>query len=137
MTKTLIFIMVFLFSQVRAQEPLACENKNMFITKLSHICEYPIKLQEKNQEAFVAIEYQTNGKGFAIKRKIVMCDNKRFRKAALRAFDKMRNVQIETEEKRDTLYFQYKIQGSQTPIHPLTDIKIIGYGSCDKPVLMK
>ncbi len=137
MTRVLIFVLAFLFSQIKAQEVSVCGYRNLFITRLKYICEYPFKLQDRNKEALVAIEYQTNDKGYVIKRRIVMCDNNKFRKTTLRAFDKMKSVQIDTKATKDTLYFQYKIQESKTPIHQLTDIEIIGYGSCNKPVLMK
>ena len=40
-------------------------------------------------------------------------------------------------EKIDTIYFQYKIQGSPTLIHSKVDVKIIGYGYNNKSILMK
>lgn len=138
MVKIITIIAAFLFSlTIRAQKNNRCEDKISLITQLSHVCKYPIKLQNDNQEAFVAIEYRTNKKGAIIKRRVIICSNKDFRKATLKAFDKIKNIKINEAERIDTIYFQYKIQGSSTPIHPLTDIKIIGYGSCSKPVLMK
>ena len=46
-------------------------------------------------------------------------------------------VKRATTEKIDTIYFQYKIQGSPTLIHSKVDVKIIGYGSNNKSILMK
>ena len=128
MKKILIIIAVLLFLQASAQGYRSCEDKQLLVSKLSHICKYPIKLQASNQEAIVAIEYKT---------KVVDCNNKKFKSATLEAFDKVKNIRINKLQQTDTIYFQYKIQGSLTPIHPLTDVEIIGYGSYDIPILMK
>ena len=85
----------------------------------------------------IAIEYKTDNKGNVVKRKVVDCNNKKFKSATLEAFDKVKNIRINKLQQTDTIYFQYKIQGSLTPIHPLTDVEIIGYGSYDIPILMK
>ena len=127
MKKILIIIAVLLFLQASAQGYRSCEDKQLLVSKLSHICKYPIKLQASNQEAIVAIEYKTDIKGNVVKRKV----------ATLEAFDKVKNIRINKLQQTDTIYFQYKIQGSLTPIHPLTDVEIIGYGSYDIPILMK
>ena len=137
MKKILIIIAVLLFLQARAQGYRSCEDKQLLVSKLSHICKYPIKLQASNQEAIVAIEYKTDNKGNIVKRKVVDCNNKKFKSATLEAFDKVKNIRINKLQQTDTIYFQYKIQGSLTPIHPLTDVEIIGYGSYDIPILMK
>ena len=125
MKKILIIIAVLLFLQASAQGYRSCEDKQLLVSKLSHICKYPIKLQASNQEAIVAIEYKTDNKGNVVKRKVVDCNNKKFKSATLEAFDKVKNIRLN------------KIQGSLTPIHPLTDVEIIGYGSYDIPILMK
>lgn len=137
MKKILIIIAVLLFLQARAQGYRSCEDKQLLVSRLSHICKYPIKLQASNQEAIVAIEYKTDNKGNVVKRKVVDCNNKKFKSATLEAFDKVKNIRINKLQQTDTIYFQYKIQGSLTPIHPLTDVEIIGYGSYDIPILMK
>lgn len=137
MKKILIIIAVLLFLQASAQGYRSCEDKQLLVSKLSHICKYPIKLQASNQEAIVAIEYKTDNKGNVVKRKVVDCNNKKFKSATLEAFDKVKNIRIDKLQQTDTIYFQYKIQGSLTPIHPLTDVEIIGYGSYDIPILMK
>jgi len=51
-------------------------------------------------------------------------------------FDEVKTLKIATTEKIDTIYFQYKIQGSPTLIHSKVDVKIIGYGSNNKSILM-
>ena len=85
----------------------------------------------------IKVEYKTDNKGNVVKRKVVDCNNKKFKSATLEAFDKVKNIRINKLQQTDTIYFQYKIQGSLTPIHPLTDVEIIGYGSYDIPILMK
>ena len=115
MKKILIIIAVLLFLQASAQGYRSCEDK----------------------QAIVAIEYKTDNKGNVVKRKVVDCNNKKFKSATLEAFDKVKNIRINKLQQTDTIYFQYKIQGSLTPIHPLTDVEIIGYGSYDIPILMK
>ena len=62
MKKILIIIAVLLFLQASAQGYRSCEDKQLLVSKLSHICKYPIKLQASNQEAIVAIEYKTDNK---------------------------------------------------------------------------
>lgn len=68
---------------------------------------------------------------------MVACDNKKFKKITLDIFDEVKTLKIATTEKIDTIYFQYKIQGSPTLIHSKVDVKIIGYGSNNKSILMK
>ena len=43
-------------------------------------------------------------------------------------FNQVKTLKIATTEKIDTIYFQYKIQGSPTLIHSEVDVKIIGFG---------
>ena len=79
---------------------------------------------------------QTN-EDILLKKKVVACDNKKFKKITLDIFDEVKTLKIATTEKIDTIYFQYKIQGSPTLIHSKVDVKIIGYGSNNKSILMK
>ena len=91
-------------------------------------CKYPIEFQKNNLEAYVAVEYTTDQRGYIVKKKVVACDNKKFKKITLDIFDEVKTLKIATTEKIDTIYFQYKIQGSPTLIHSKVDVKIIGYG---------
>ena len=100
-------------------------------------CKYPIEFQKNNLEAYVAVEYKTDQRGYIVKKKVVACDNKKFKKITLDIFDEVKTLKIATTEKIDTIYFQYKIQGSPTLIHSKVDVKIIGYGNNNKSVLMK
>lgn len=109
----------------------------LFINELKRKCKYPIEFQKNNLEAYVAVEYTTDQRGYIVKKKVVACDNKKFKKITLDIFDEVKTLKIATTEKIDTIYFQYKIQGSPTLIHSKVDVKIIGYGSNNKSILMK
>lgn len=52
-------------------------------------------------------------------------------------FNQVKTLKIATTEKIDTIYFQYKIQGSPTLIYSKVDVKIIGYSYNNKSILMK
>ena len=112
-------------------------NRELFINELGKKCKYPIEFQKNNLEAYVVIEYKTDHRGCIVKKRVVACDNKKFKKVTLDMFDEVKSLQIATTEKIDTIYFQYKIQGSPTLIHSKVDVKIIGYGSNNKSILMK
>ena len=112
-------------------------NRELFINELEKKCKYPIEFQKNNLEAYVAVEYKTDHRGYIVKKRVVACDNKKFKKITLDIFDEVKTLKIATTEKIDTIYFQYKIQGSPTLIHSKVDVKIIGYGSNNKSILMK
>ena len=112
-------------------------NRELFINELEKKCKYPIEFQKNNLEAYVAVEYKTDQRGYIVKKRVVACDNKKFKKITLDIFDEVKTLKIATTEKIDTIYFQYKIQGSPTLIHSKVDVKIIGYGSNNKSILMK
>lgn len=44
-------------------------NKELFINELKRKCKYPIEFQKKNLEAYVAIEYKTDQRGYIVKKK--------------------------------------------------------------------
>ena len=112
-------------------------NRELFINELEKKCKYPIEFQKNNLEAYVAVEYTTDQQGYIVKKRVVICDNKKFKKITLDIFDEVKTLKIATTEKIDTIYFQYKIQGSPTLIHSKVDVKIIGYGYNNKSILMK
>ena len=127
----------FLALTTKPQETCRSGNRCSFIKELRRYCKYPIKQQEKNKEAFVGIEYKVDDKGYITKKRTVICDDSKFKKVTLKAFDEVKYKAIGVAGRTDTIYFQYKIQGSSTSINPLADIIVIGYGSCNVPVLMK
>lgn len=112
-------------------------NRELFINELEKKCKYPIEFQKNNLEAYVAVEYKTDQRGYIVKKRVVICDNKKFKKITMEIFNQVKTLKIATTEKIDTIYFQYKIQGSPTLIHSKVDVKIIGYGSNNKSILMK
>ena len=79
---------------------------------------------------------QTN-EDILLKKKWLLATIKKFKKITLDIFDEVKTLKIATTEKIDTIYFQYKIQGSPTLIHSKVDVKIIGYGYNNKSILMK
>lgn len=55
-------------------------NKELFINELKRKCKYPIEFQKNNLEAYVAIEYKTDQQGYIVKKRVVICDNKKIQK---------------------------------------------------------
>ena len=51
-------------------------NRELFINKLEKKCKYPIEFQKNNLEAYVAVEYTTDQRGYIVKKKVVACDKK-------------------------------------------------------------
>lgn len=96
---------------------------------------YPIKLQKKNQEGMLRVAYEVDNNGYIINPRILCCTNGKFKKTTLHAFKAVIDVPTTLQAGKDTLLFQYKLDIS--PIHPHTDVLIIGYSSCEKPVLMR
>lgn len=87
-------------------------------------------------EAYVAIEYKTDQQGYIVKKEWLFATIK-IQKITMEIFNQVKTLKIATTEKIDTIYFQYKIQGSPTLIHSKVDVKIIGYGYNNKSILMK
>lgn len=111
-------------------------NKELFINELKRKCKYPIEFQKNNLEAYVAIEYKTDQRGYIVKKEWLFATIK-IQKITMEIFNQVKTLKIATTEKIDTIYFQYKIQGSPTLIHSKVDVKIIGYGYNNKSILMK
>ena len=44
-------------------------NRELFINELEKKCKYPIEFQKNNLEAYVAVEYTTDQRGYIIKKK--------------------------------------------------------------------
>ena len=44
-------------------------NRELFINELEKKCKYPIEFQKKNLEAYVAVEYKTDQRGYIVKKK--------------------------------------------------------------------
>lgn len=107
-----------------------------FIKTLHKESKYPVKLQSKGKECLLRIEYVVDSNRYVVQPKIISCSNRSFRKTALDTFKKVMNVPTLLKAGKDTLVVQYKLDSSAT-VNPETDVLIIGYSSCDKPVLMK
>ena len=107
-----------------------------FIKTLHKESKYPVKLQSKGKECLLRIEYVVDSNGYVVQPKIISCSNRSFRKTALDTFKKVMNVPTLLKAGKDTLVVQYKLDSSAT-VNPDTDVLVIGYTPCDKPILMK
>ena len=107
-----------------------------FIKTLHKESKYPVKLLAKGKECLLRIEYAVDSNGYVVQPKIISCSNRSFRKAALDTFRKVMNVPTLLKAGKDTLVVQYKLDSSAT-VNPDTDVLVIGYTPCDKPILMK
>ena len=50
-------------------------------------------------EAYVAIEYKTDQRGYIVKKRVVICDNKKFKKITMGIFNQVKTLKIATTEK--------------------------------------
>ena len=107
-----------------------------FIKTLHKESKYPVKLLSKGKECLLRIEYVVDSNGYIVQPKIISCSNRSFRKTALDAFKKVMNVPTLLKAGKDTLVVQYKLDSSAT-VNPDTDVLVIGYTPCDKPILME
>lgn len=107
-----------------------------FIKTLHKKSKYPVKLLSKGKECLLRIEYVVDSNGYVVQPKIISCSNRSFRKTALDTFKKVMNVPTLLKAGKDTLVVQYKLDSSAT-VNPDTDVLVIGYTPCDKPILME
>lgn len=112
-------------------------NYNWLIKTLSKSCKYPPKLQKKNREGMVYVTYKLDGNGYITNPQVISCNNRKFKRAALNAFNAVTGISITLPAPKDTLVFQFKLDRPTTPINPHTDVLIINYSSCDTPILMR
>jgi len=112
-------------------------NYNWLIKTLSKSCKYPPKLQKKNREGMVYVTYKLDGNGYITNPQVISCNNRKFKRAALNAFNAVTGISITLPAPKDTLVFQFKLDRPTTPINPHTDVSVIGYSTCDTPVLMR
>ena len=112
-------------------------NYNWLIKTLSKSCKYPPKLQKKNREGMVYVTYKLDGNGYITNPQVISCNNRKFKRAALNAFNAVTGISITLPAPKDTLVFQFKLDKPTTPINPHTDVLIISYSSCDTPILMR
>ena len=112
-------------------------NYNWLIKTLSKSCKYPPKLQKKNREGMVYVTYKLDGNGYITNPQVISCNNRKFKRAVLNAFNAVTGISITLPAPKDTLVFQFKLDRPTTPINPHTDVLIISYSSCDTPILMR
>lgn len=85
----------------------------------------------------VYVTYKLDGNGYITNPQVISCNNRKFKRAALNAFNAVTGISITLPAPKDTLVFQFKLDRPTTPINPHTDVLIIGYSSCDTPILMR
>ena len=112
-------------------------NYSWLIKTLSKSCKYPPKLQKKNREGIVYVTYKLDGNGYITNPQVISCNNRKFKRAVLNAFNAVTGISTTLPAPKDTLVFQFKLDRPTTPINPHTDVLIIGYSSCDTPILMR
>lgn len=112
-------------------------NYSWLIKTLSKSCKYPPKLQKKNREGMVYVTYKLDGNGYITNPQVISCNNRKFKRAVLNAFNAVMGISTTLPAPKDTLVFQFKLDRPTTPINPHTDVLIIGYSSCDTPILMR
>lgn len=107
------------------------------IKVLSKSSKYPARLLEQNKGSILRVEYEVDSNGYVTNPRIVSCSDRKFKKVTLNAFKTVQNMPTRLKTGKDTLLFQYKLDLSAHPIHPHADVLIIGYSSCDVPILMR
>lgn len=112
-------------------------NYNWLIKTLSKSCKYPPELQKKNQEGMVYVTYNINNNGNITNPKIISSTNPKFKRATLNALKTVTGISTTLSAPKDTIVFQFKLDRPTTPINPHTDVLVIGYSTCDTPVLMR
>lgn len=112
-------------------------NYNWLIKTLSKSCKYPPKLQKKNREGMVYVTYKVDNNGYITNPQIISCNNRKFKGATLNALKVVTGISTTLPAQKDTLVFQFKLDRPTTPINPHSDVLVIGYSTCDIPVLMR
>ena len=110
---------------------------NWLIKTLSKSCKYPPKLQEKNQEGLLHVVFEVDDQGCIANPQILMCSNRKFKKTTLNAFKKITGIPTTLREGKDTLTVQFKLDRPVVSTNFHADVLIIGYSSCDTPILMR
>ena len=85
----------------------------------------------------VYVTYKLDGNGYITNPQVISCNNRKFKRAVLNAFNAVTGISTTLPAPKDTLVFQFKLDRPTTPINPHTDVLIIGYSSCDTPILMR
>lgn len=80
-------------------------NYNWLIKTLSKSCKYPPKLQKKNREGMVYVTYKLDGNGYITNPQVISCNNRKFKRAALNAFNAVTGISITLPAPKDTLVF--------------------------------
>ena len=76
-------------------------NYNWLIKTLSKSCKYPPKLQKKNREGMVYVTYKLDGNGYITNPQVISCNNRKFKRAALNAFNAVMGISITLPAPKD------------------------------------
>lgn len=76
-------------------------NYNWLIKTLSKSCKYPPKLQKKNREGMVYVTYKLDGNGYITNPQVISCNNRKFKRAALNAFNAVTGISITLPAPKD------------------------------------
>ena len=145
----LSFILLGCFFQLEAQERTAndtilmLENKslndvrdyNWLIKTLSRECKYPINQQKRNKGCVLQVEYTVTPEGYISHATVLNQAPRAFRKSVMQVFQSLRNVPTVLRPGKSTLSIQFWLDNMAKGPH--ADVLIIGYSSCDTPVLMR
>ena len=145
----LSFILLGCFFQLEAQERTAndtilmLENKslndvrdyNWLIKTLSRECKYPVAQQKRNKGCVLQVEYTVTPEGYISHATVLNQAPRAFRKSVMQVFQSLRNVPTVLRPGKSTLSIQFWLDNMTKGPH--ADVLIIGYSSCNTPVLMR
>lgn len=134
--KVYILFFLFFFVALLTKATNGPHDYAWLIKTLSKSGRYPVKLQERNIESILSVEYEVDRHGYIINPRIINCSNQKFKKVTLNAFKSVQNQLTELKTGKDTLLFHYKLD-LPTSLDLHADVVIRGFGTCDVPVLMR
>jgi len=108
---------------------------NWLIKILSRKCKYPVVQQKRNKGYVLQVEYTVTPEGYISHATVLNQVPRAFRKSVMQVFQSLRNVPTVLRPGKNTLSIQFWLDNMKKS--PKADVLIIGYSSCDTPVLMK
>lgn len=108
---------------------------NWLIKTLSRECKYPVAQQKRNKGCVLQVEYTVTPEGYISHATVLNQVPRAFRKSVMQVFQSLRNVPTVLRPGKSTLSIQFWLDNMAKGPH--ADILIIGYSSCDTPVLMR
>lgn len=108
---------------------------NWLIKTLSRECKYPVNQQKRNKGCVLQVEYTVTPEGYISHATVLNQAPRAFRKSVMQVFQSLRNVPTVLRPGKSTLSIQFWLDNMAKGPH--ADVLIIGYSSCDTPVLMR